>query len=857
MADGFSSASVIKKSTKYSYGITEKTYREIEKNPHSLAPWLKDEIKRLAKQYQFFHWHLEFPSVFKVPGNNEQADNEKTGFSGGFDCVLGNPPWERIKLQEKEFFASSSPEIANAPNAAKRRAMIAKLPETNPELHQVFVDAKRRAEGESHLVRDTDYFPLCGRGDINTYSIFAELMRNIISIVGRVGCIVPSGIATDDTTKYFFQDLVTLRSLVSLYSFENEEFIFPQVHHATKFCLITMAGSNLTHEQTDFVFFARQTSYLKENNRHFNLSSEDIKLLNPNTRTCPIFHFKDDAELTKFVYRSVPVLINEDKLESGNQWGITFSSMYHMTNDSALFHTKEELEGIGCAINGNIFEADNKTGEIEKYLPLYEGKMIWHYDNRFGTHEGQTQAQANQGKLPELSDEQHRDPYLIPLPRYWIRHDDFSTKSEIKINAILSFRVITSSVVLRTAIFCVIPFIPCGNSLPIILFEEENPLNLLNMASCTSSFIFDYITRQKMGGSNMNYFIIKQLPVLQKEIFDTICLWDKTKTVKEWLLGRVLELIYTSWDLYDYSKQCGHDNPPFEWNKERRYKIRAELDAAYFYLYLGTQNDWNRTGTKRLFECFPTPREALEYVMDTFRIVKEKEEKEFGKYRTKELILEIYDKMTEAIATGTTYQTILDIPAGPPCDAQGNFIPMSQWDTTNWPAHIHRPKETEVSIVQPAGEMIQKGKVVLDVLALLYAWEGKRVDRLALETGLILMQHDSLRKSIITNGVIKPEKSEQANRPRVQYMDDFLAEFNGSQFVLNDSQFIQTIEIGPQAESLEEIQAREVGAQSLERAKETVDAVSKIQQACTNNDDSLDILGVENVSELIIQEYAA
>ncbi|HIQ22005.1 MAG TPA: hypothetical protein EYH34_12350, partial [Planctomycetes bacterium] len=336
------------------YAITEEVFRAIEKSPHSVPPWLKDEIQRLAREYQFFHWHLEFPDVFRVPASDEEPENEQTGWSGGFDVVLGNPPWERIKLQEKEFFAARAPEIAEAPNAAARRRMIAKLTETNPALHHEFKEALRRAEGESCLVRDTGRYPLCGRGDVNTYSIFAELKRSLLNPRGRVGCIVPSGIATDDTTKFFFQNLMNTGSLVSLYDFENRNGIFPGVHRSYKFCLLTLRAPNsplaTRHSPpADFVFFAHDMADLAERDRHFTLTAEEIALLNPNTRTCPIFRSKKDAELAKHIYRRIPVLIKESRghAPERNPWRMSFTAMLHQSGDSQLFRSEEELQQTG------------------------------------------------------------------------------------------------------------------------------------------------------------------------------------------------------------------------------------------------------------------------------------------------------------------------------------------------------------------------------------------------------------------------------------------------------------------------------------------------------------------------------
>jgi len=282
-ADAWCAAFAWKKDNEFAYPITEEVFRNIEKNPYSISTWMRDEIIRLREQYQFFHWHLAFPGVFRVPVKDEMPENEQVGWSGGFDVVLGNPPWERIKIQEKEWFAEKQPDIANASNAAQRRRMIAALAYEDPVLFKAFLEDQRQAEGESHQVRNSGRYPLCGRGDVNTYSIFAETMRLVIGLTGYVGCIVPSGIATDDTTKTFFQDLAESRTLVSLYDFENALAIFPGVHRSYKFCLLTLAGrARLSSAGAEFAFFLHAVEELQDTEHRFTLSANDLALLNPN-----------------------------------------------------------------------------------------------------------------------------------------------------------------------------------------------------------------------------------------------------------------------------------------------------------------------------------------------------------------------------------------------------------------------------------------------------------------------------------------------------------------------------------------------------------------------------------------------
>ena len=379
--------------------ITTDTLRGLETDPEALAPAQRDEVEQLAHDYQFFHWHLAFPEVF---------DN------GGFDCVLGNPPWERVKLQEKEWFAQRSTEIANAPNAAARKRMIQALRADDPLLLRHFLDALRESDGRSHLLRSTGRYPLCGRGDINVYTVFAEAMRNLLNERGHAGCVLPTGIATDDTTKHFFQDVVKTRSLASLFDFENKGIFFPDVHRNYKICLFT-AGRGLrpTADRAEFVFFAHGVEALRDPERRFALSPDDIALLNPNTRTCPIFRSGRDAELAKAIYRRVPVLIHEaqDDHSEENPWGIGFSRMFDMANDSHRFRTRDRLEADGWKLAGNVFRKDGA-----EYLPLYEAKMVHHFDHRWATY----RTDGGKEVATDVSLQNKENPDFTVLPRYWV-----------------------------------------------------------------------------------------------------------------------------------------------------------------------------------------------------------------------------------------------------------------------------------------------------------------------------------------------------------------------------------------------------------------------------------------------------
>jgi len=208
---------------------------------------------------------------------------------------------------------------------------------------------------------------------------------------------------------------------------------------------------------------------------------------------------------------------------------------------------------------------------------------------------------------------------------------------------------------------------------------------------------------KKLVAVILNFYVMKQMPILPPDRFSS----TYQAGSKQWVAERILELSYTAWDLNSFASECGFEGPPFRWDEERRSLLRCELDAAYFHLYLGSSDEWG-TDSPQLREMFQTPRDAVVHIMETFPIVKRKDIKrtevkndsgevtQEGRYITKETILEIYDEMAEAIRTGQPYQTKLNPPPGPPTNAEGNFIPMAQWDKNNWPSHIHSPREAAV-----------------------------------------------------------------------------------------------------------------------------------------------------------------
>ena len=640
--------------------VTTGVLSQLATNPNALTARQRQEIERLSGRFQYFHWHLAFPDVFA---------------NSGFDCVLGNPPWEQTELKEKEWFAESRPDIADARTGAQRKRMIEDLKRKDPETYAKFFVALREHDSISRYLKDCDRFPLCGRGRTNLYAVFAEGMRQLLNRSGRAGCVLPTGIATDDTTKLFFQEVVDTRALVSLFDFENKG-LFQGVDSRFKFCLFTSElGLRPTAGDAEFFFFAHSVEDLRDAERRFTLSVKDIALLNPNSRTCPIFRSKRDAELTKAIYRRMPVLIREARHGEPNinPWHLAFKQgLFNMTSDSNLFRTRDQLLAIGGQLDGNIF----RQGPNE-YLPLYEAKMVDFFDHRAAHVVLSATATVRQGQPSPLSADEHRDPYVVPIPRSWVARNavDDSLREVGARRWFLGLRDITSATNERTVIASALPFCGVGNNLPILILDKTFARVGAALLASLNSYSLDFTARFKVGGLHLNFFIVEQFPVPAPSALNAGCAWDQRATrVADWLLPRVLELTYTAWDLESFAKDCGFNGPPFRWDEDRRVLIRAELDAAFFHLYLPSDSngEWvkvefeSEEDLRRLKESFSKPRDAVDYIMETFPIVKKKDIEKYGDYRTKLQILKIYDEMQKVMEAGTEYNTKLDPPPGDP-----------------------------------------------------------------------------------------------------------------------------------------------------------------------------------------------
>ena len=596
-------------------------YRQLSAN-------FKTEVKRMADEHHFFHWCVEFPEVF--------AANK------GFDVMCGNPPWDKLQMEEDKWFAGKDEDIVKAANQADRKKKIAKLQTSAPKLFEEYTITCNILTSQSNFIKNSGRFPLTAVGKLELSSLFAELCLSFSKEAW--GLVLPTGIAVNDSNKYFFSKLIEENRLISLYSFENEEKLF-EIHHSFKFCLLTCCSQKDTAHPVSGGFYLRRVDHLLDPRRIYSLQTSDFARLNPNTKTCPIFRTSRDAKLTAKIYRNSTILYNETT--GDNPWNVKFGSMFNMSTDSYLFRTYAQLTAQGATLNGNTFT----TVDGETYVPLYEGKMIWHYNHHYGSWptEGERPNSINTPTEDDLA-----NPDSCIMPWYWVplaavkdrlvKYDkDGNVVWEWKHKWLFAFRDITNTMTERTFIIAPIPDAFGVGHTATLLFAERGCMPGATLYGMMSSLIFDYTTRQKIGGTHASINYVKQFPVLTPDQIPSTTQWQIVK--------RVAELCYFNHDMDGWASELWEEmseeqrselpqlgaQQPWIYNPERRAVLQAELDAIFAHLYgLNTED--------LLYILDPEDVCGKGCINETFRVLKDNEVRQYGEYRTKRLVLEAWNK---------------------------------------------------------------------------------------------------------------------------------------------------------------------------------------------------------------------
>lgn len=519
--------------------LTTEHLRTIERNPHSVAPRLKETVRQLARQYRFFHWHLEFPAVFGADGN------------GGFDCVLGNPPWEMM----------------SAGHGQEAEEEFARL---------------------QHCFKSNQYAILNGRRDL--YKLFLVTTPELLGMNGIGSFLTPFGIFVEDDSSAFRHRLFGYYNVIELKHFQNGgKSFFAHVHASYRFCGVTFArGNNHSHSFTTVVHSPDEL----HNQAAVVVPYDSLRTVLGEDFAATIY---DD-----FQYARVHQAVGE-KLRAYQPFEFRVVAEFHSSTDKALISEQTRNESDWVVLkNRNIHQFNINFSEPEAWVSV-------------------------------------RD-VAVRLQR-----KDLDSSLWTKIYPRLVFRDIARNDDERTLIACLAPpgFVSTYDTPMVVPTMEEESLSiaLAFYGAAFNAFLFDFLLRPFVD-KHVKGYTLNRVP------WPSVDSNKSLVTQTSWIIQRVLELSYTTWDLEPFARDCGFDSPPFRWDDARRFQLRCELDAAFFHVY----------GIER---C------DVAYIMDTFPIVKRKDEAQHGTYRTKDTILTLYDAIGEAQRTGQPFVSPL---APPPAD---------------------------------------------------------------------------------------------------------------------------------------------------------------------------------------------
>jgi hypothetical protein len=565
-------------------------------------------IKRthaLAAEQHFLHWQIAFPGVWKNWMSTEPE--------GGFDAVIGNPPWDRMKMQEVEWFAARAPEVALQERSADRKALIAKMKAAGHALIPQYERASALAEKAMGLARRGGEYPLLSRGDINIYSLFVERAQSLIKQDGLAGLLVPSGILSDAGSEGFMKSIIQGQRFVLGIDFFNRRsdgtLFFPDVYYRFKFCVFVASGEARKQEHGEAAFFVRDTSLIP----HLDLiqiSESKLQKINPGRFLLPIIKDSRDIDAVTKIFQSENAAPMRDA-------SVRYVYMFHMAADSSKFITITQMDAEG----GYPVDASSWKWQEKSLVRLFEGKMIQAFDHRAASLSFYKTNIFRTGEGEATTEDEHADPSFLVTPRFYVElHDEWQSRRAWA----LAIKDITSTTNTRSTICGLIPKAGAGHTLPILFEERDDPISHLLCANL-NSFSLDFVARTKIQGNHLTLNILNDLPVIKRQAYSRS--FGK-RTAADIVKDHTLRLTYTAHDMAAFARDMGYVNkdgtvkPPFIWDEEERRQLRARLDALYFILYgIADEDD-------------------IRYILSTFPIVERKDREAFdGVYLTRELIL--------------------------------------------------------------------------------------------------------------------------------------------------------------------------------------------------------------------------
>lgn len=508
-------------------------------------------------------------------------DYEKN-ITDGFDLVIGNPPWEKIRLEEKAFFSHWAPSIANLNRKNDRAKEIQKLKRTSPLIYEYYESTITQLNISKSLIESNQMFRNSAIGELNTYALFTELATSFLSSGGNVCYVVKSALIVSPVNKKLFNYLVSNNLVISCYDFINKKRIF-EIDNRERFCVLILGENSNTH----FYFKTHLTDsedILSGNDLRIN--KRDLKLLNPLTGMMPSVSNTLELEFLIKVHSNHPVL--EEVIPDCH-----FGRLVHFTSHADDIYSK--------STNDNI--------------PIYEGKFIGIYDGRYTTYKDIDPEKkfSNKARARRVSDKEKEDPLCISESRYYIyKQKWYSLTKNYDKPYSLMWRSMTSASNSRTCISTILPHMPASQSVQFLQHSSKKTLVIL--LAVFNSIVFDYMLRLKLNGIDLTQRILKQIAFPNIDSFEEVIKFNKeSATIYEHIAVRISFLLGDDKRMWSFANEIipkGYSVNAIK-NQSRKKNI-SEIDylIARTYkierteLYFIAQNFPNFYSDKEINEFF-------------------------------------------------------------------------------------------------------------------------------------------------------------------------------------------------------------------------------------------------------------
>lgn len=592
IADAWCTAFFIDKSGKLEYPITNDVFQHLKSDSKEIPDWLKAEIDAISKEYAFFQWHVEFPEVFQLPVDGEKPTNELMGWSGGFDCVIGNPPWQAMSPDRSQFFGRYIPDFRAKSEAEQEEAIAILL--QDPAISKDWHTYTRYLYSSVRFMKSSGRYTRfaegnLGKGDFNVYRMFVEHALDTGLTAAQV---LPGAFATGANTSAIRRYLLSTKRLTALYVFDNikRQWFDVSVNSLT----IYSAGPNPTGKPFAAAFqigSMEELLNLRENLIHF--SHQEVIDQSPELYSVPSVRNQFDADLTAKLYKAVP------------RFGAPVIHYPH----------RDLLREVDMGIDRGLFNSE-KSG-----LPIYEGRMIDRYDYRAKQYLTGRGASSKWGTNKFSSPAKTiKSQWNIAIPKIPDKLGD-----RWKHYRVVYGNIADPSMQRSVVATLVPPNTICGDTVPTILAPGNSEWVYIVWLAALNSFTFDFIARKQLASKHLTMTLLDSLPLPRLNATDDAFLPLGKAVIGLQCTGPEMDgyraLLRTQ---LDPSKRCIADASPLT-TDEARAEAEAALDALV---------------AKALFKI---SRQEYEFILNSFSVIRQNEEKDFGAYKSKERCLAAFD----------------------------------------------------------------------------------------------------------------------------------------------------------------------------------------------------------------------